>query len=101
MLGLFGRYRQSLDPTLDEVRRLATGLRRSAREERVLFHYNGHGVRQQQHSALPTYGTVLADPYYFVLGTKMQDDINPNTVLYCFYRIRIRLCGGGDMTVQA
>ena len=38
---------------------------------------------------------VLADPYYFVLGTKMQDDINPNTVLYCFYRIQIRLCGGG------
>ena len=27
-----------------EVRRLATGLRRAAREERVLFHYNGHGV---------------------------------------------------------
>ena len=26
------------------MRRLATGLRRSAREERVLFHYNGHGV---------------------------------------------------------
>ena len=38
------RYRQSLDPPLEEVRRLATGLRRNAREERVLFHYNGHGV---------------------------------------------------------
>ena len=38
------RYRQSLDPTVEEVRRLATGLRRSARDERVLFHYNGHGV---------------------------------------------------------
>ena len=38
------RYRQSLDPTVDEVRRLAIGLRRNAREERVLFHYNGHGV---------------------------------------------------------
>ena len=25
------RYRQSLDPTVEEVRRLATGLRRSAR----------------------------------------------------------------------
>ena len=35
---------QSLDPPLEEVRRLATGLRRNAREERVLFHYNGHGV---------------------------------------------------------
>merc|ERR1719192_897115 len=38
------RYRQSLDPTVEEVRRLATGLRRSAKDERVLFHYNGHGV---------------------------------------------------------
>lgn len=38
------RYKQSLDPTVEEVRRLATGLRRSARDERVLFHYNGHGV---------------------------------------------------------
>lgn len=38
------RYRQSLDPTIEEVRRLATGLRRNARDERVLFHYNGHGV---------------------------------------------------------
>jgi len=33
-----------LDPTVEEVRRLATGLRRNARDERVLFHYNGHGV---------------------------------------------------------
>ena len=38
------RYRQSLDPTVEEIRRLATGLRRNARDERVLFHYNGHGV---------------------------------------------------------
>ena len=38
------RYRQTLDPTVDEVRRLAIGLRRNARDERVLFHYNGHGV---------------------------------------------------------
>ncbi|XP_040567507.1 regulatory-associated protein of mTOR [Lepeophtheirus salmonis] len=38
------RYRQSLDPTVDEVRRLAMALRKNARDERVLFHYNGHGV---------------------------------------------------------
>lgn len=38
------RYRQSLDPPLEEVRRLAMSLRRNAHEERVLFHYNGHGV---------------------------------------------------------
>ncbi|RUS73614.1 hypothetical protein EGW08_018620, partial [Elysia chlorotica] len=38
------RYRQSLDPTVDEVKKLCTSLRRNAKEERVLFHYIGHGV---------------------------------------------------------
>jgi hypothetical protein len=36
------RYRQALDPTADELRKLCLSLRRQAgREERVLFHYNG------------------------------------------------------------
>ncbi|XP_019880990.1 regulatory-associated protein of mTOR isoform X2 [Aethina tumida] len=38
------RYKQSLDPTSDEVKKLCSSLRRNAKEERVLFHYNGHGV---------------------------------------------------------
>lgn len=38
------RYKQSLDPTVDEVKKLCTSLRRNAKDERVLFHYNGHGV---------------------------------------------------------
>lgn len=38
------RYKPSLDPTAEEVKKLCTSLRRSAKEERVLFHYNGHGV---------------------------------------------------------
>ncbi|XP_051171170.1 regulatory-associated protein of mTOR isoform X1 [Leptopilina boulardi] len=38
------RYKQSLDPTIEEVKKLCTSLRRNAKEERVLFHYNGHGV---------------------------------------------------------
>lgn len=38
------RYKQSLDPTADEVKKLCLSLRRNAKEERVLFHYNGHGV---------------------------------------------------------
>ncbi|CAG9766150.1 unnamed protein product [Ceutorhynchus assimilis] len=38
------RYKQSLDPTGDEVKKLCLSLRRNAKEERVLFHYNGHGV---------------------------------------------------------
>uniref|UniRef100_A0A2M4A4U5 Putative guanine nucleotide binding protein mip1 n=2 Tax=Anopheles triannulatus TaxID=58253 RepID=A0A2M4A4U5_9DIPT len=38
------RYRHSLDPTVEDVTKLCTSLRRNAKEERVLFHYNGHGV---------------------------------------------------------
>lgn len=38
------RYKQSLDPTVDEVKKLCTSLRRNAKDERVLYHYNGHGV---------------------------------------------------------
>ena len=40
------RYKTSLDPTADEVKKLCSSLRRNAKEERVLFHYNGHGVPQ-------------------------------------------------------
>lgn len=38
------RYKQSLDPTVEDVKKLCTSLRRNSKEERVLFHYNGHGV---------------------------------------------------------
>ncbi|KAF2073039.1 hypothetical protein CYY_005655 [Polysphondylium violaceum] len=38
------RYKQSLDPTVEEVKKLCLSLRRNAKDERVLFHYNGHGV---------------------------------------------------------
>lgn len=38
------RYKKCLDPTKEEVKRLCTSLRRYSKEDRVLFHYNGHGV---------------------------------------------------------
>ncbi|XP_050315215.1 regulatory-associated protein of mTOR [Anthonomus grandis grandis] len=38
------RYKQTLDPTAEDVKKLCLSLRRNAKEERVLFHYNGHGV---------------------------------------------------------
>ena len=38
------RYKTLLDPTVDELRKLCSSLRKSARNERVLLHYNGHGV---------------------------------------------------------
>uniref|UniRef100_A0A158P5W7 WD_REPEATS_REGION domain-containing protein n=1 Tax=Angiostrongylus cantonensis TaxID=6313 RepID=A0A158P5W7_ANGCA len=38
------RYKSVTDPTGDDVRKLCQSMRRNAKDERVLFHYNGHGV---------------------------------------------------------
>ena len=38
------RYKSTLDPTTEDVKKLCVSLRRNAKDERVLFHYNGHGV---------------------------------------------------------
>ncbi|KAL1368806.1 hypothetical protein AAHE18_02G148400 [Arachis hypogaea] len=38
------RIKCQLDPTIDEVKKLCITCRRYAKSERVLFHYNGHGV---------------------------------------------------------
>jgi regulator-associated protein of mTOR len=43
-LSIRTRYKCALDPTVEETRKYAIGLRKNARHERVLFHYNGHGV---------------------------------------------------------
>ncbi|KAF8397000.1 hypothetical protein HHK36_018638 [Tetracentron sinense] len=38
------RYKLQLDPIVDEVKKLCNTCRKNAKSERVLFHYNGHGV---------------------------------------------------------
>jgi Raptor N-terminal CASPase like domain len=38
------KVRKAVDPTVEEVRAVCLGLRRQARNERVLWHYNGMGV---------------------------------------------------------
>jgi regulatory associated protein of mTOR len=38
------RYKVVLDPTLEELKRFTVNLRKQASYERLLFHYNGHGV---------------------------------------------------------
>ncbi|CAG8664921.1 6272_t:CDS:1, partial [Racocetra persica] len=42
-LSIRTRYKQYLDPSVDEMKKFCTNLRKSAKEERVLLHYNGHG----------------------------------------------------------
>lgn len=38
------RYKMQLDPTVDDVKKLCITCRKNAKSERVLLHYNGHGV---------------------------------------------------------
>eukprot|EP00878_Enallax_costatus_P023136 GHUV01024598.1.p1 GENE.GHUV01024598.1~~GHUV01024598.1.p1 ORF type:complete len:291 (+),score=77.36 GHUV01024598.1:223-1095(+) len=38
------KYKMHLDPTMEDVKKLCISCRRTAKNERVLFHYNGHGV---------------------------------------------------------
>lgn len=38
------RFKISLDPSVEETKKLCCQMRRNAKEERILFHYNGHGV---------------------------------------------------------
>ncbi|KAK9477112.1 raptor N-terminal caspase like domain-containing protein [Lipomyces japonicus] len=43
-LSMRTRYKQSLDPNVEDAKRFCIALRRGAKDERILFHYNGHGV---------------------------------------------------------
>ncbi|KAK1750220.1 raptor N-terminal caspase like domain-containing protein [Echria macrotheca] len=43
-LAIRTRYKQYLDPSIEETKKFGISLRRNAKDERVLFHYNGHGV---------------------------------------------------------
>lgn len=45
-LSMRTKYKQSLDPSVEDMKRFLNQLRRSSKEERILFHYNGHGVPQ-------------------------------------------------------
>lgn len=38
------RYKPFLDPSIDETRRFCVNLRKTAKDERLCFYYNGHGV---------------------------------------------------------
>lgn len=43
-LSMKTRYKQYLDPIVEETKRFCSSLRRTAKDERVLFYYNGYGV---------------------------------------------------------
>lgn len=43
-LSMRTRYKLVMDPSMDEMKKYCQTMRRTAKDERVLFHYNGHGV---------------------------------------------------------
>ncbi|OIW30816.1 hypothetical protein CONLIGDRAFT_700427 [Coniochaeta ligniaria NRRL 30616] len=43
-LAIRTRYKKYLDPSIEETKKFCMSLRRNAKDERVLLHYNGHGV---------------------------------------------------------
>lgn len=43
-LSIRTRYKQYLDPFVEDTKKFCCALRRNAKDERILFHYNGHGV---------------------------------------------------------
>lgn len=43
-LSMRTRYKQYLDPSVEDTKKFCCQLRRNAKDERILFHYNGHGV---------------------------------------------------------
>lgn len=43
-LSMRTRYKIYLDPSVEETKKFCASQRRNAKDERVLFHYNGHGV---------------------------------------------------------
>ncbi|KAL5906356.1 Target of rapamycin complex 1 subunit kog1 [Pyricularia oryzae] len=43
-LAMRTRYKQYLDPSVEDTKKFCLSLRKSAKDERVLLHYNGHGV---------------------------------------------------------
>lgn len=57
------RYKTLLDPTAEELRKTLVGLRRVANEERVLMHYNGHGVpKPTANGEIWVYNKSASDP---------------------------------------
>jgi len=74
------RYKLSLDPTIDEVKKLCVSLRRNAKDERVLFHYNGHGVpKPTKNGEIWVFNKVRAVRFVLILLDSQAD------VLFCYY----------------
>lgn len=62
------KYKIQLDPTVEEVKKLCTTCRKYAKSERVLFHYNGHGVPKPTANGEIWFFNRVIYSYIFLLG---------------------------------
>lgn len=90
------KYKQSLDPTSEDLRRICINLRKAARNDRLLLHYNGHGVpRPTKNGELWVFGkhythympvaicelrSWLGDPAVYVLDCSGAGELIPQFI---------------------
>lgn len=61
------KYKQCLDPTAEDLRKVCVNLRKGVKNERLLFHYNGHGVpRPTKNGEIWLFGRNYS--HYFPIG---------------------------------
>ncbi|AAS52251.2 ADR331Cp [Eremothecium gossypii ATCC 10895] len=116
-LSLRTRYKQSLDPCVEDVKRFCNSLRRASKDERILFHYNGHGVPQPTPSgeiwvfnrgytqyipvSLYDLQTWLGAPCIYVWDCNSAGNIVSNFQKFVQKRIKDDQDGNHDMTAPS
>lgn len=118
------KYKQCLDPTSEDLRRVCINLRNAARNDRLLLHYNGHGVPRPTRNgelwvlskhythympvAIFELRAWLGDPAIYVLdcsgaGALLPHFIEPNKLETSVEQSKklFKDSGGGDLSVSA
>ena len=88
------KYKMQLDPTVEDVKKLCQSCRRNARNERVLLHYNGHGVpRPTANGEIWVFNKSYTQ--YIPLSVYDLQSWTGNPAIYVFD------CGGAGVLVDA
>jgi len=88
------KYKTQLDPTVEDVKKLCQSCRRAAKNERVLLHYNGHGVpRPTSNGEIWVFNKSYTQ--YIPLSVCDLQSWTGNPAIYVFD------CGGAGVLVDA
>ena len=88
------KYKTQLDPTVEDVKKVCQSCRRNARNERVLLHYNGHGVpRPTANGEIWVFNKSYTQ--YIPLSVYDLQSWTGNPAIYVFD------CGGAGVLVDA